>query len=91
MTIPSIEAIEYGRGVLEREVKRLTDFEAQAASRGDDEAAARWARIRKWLSWQVLGDGEGCVVTAFDSRWLNDSFRSVMGDALKPKPCDCDV
>ena len=89
MSIPSIEAVEYGRSVLEREIKRLQDFEAQATSRGDDEAVVRWGRIRKWLSWQVLGDGEGCVITAFDARWLDESFRSMMGDVLdKPHKCD---
>lgn len=89
MSVPSIEAVEYGRGVLEREIKRLQDFEAQAASRGDEEAALRWGRIRKWLSWQVLGDGQGCVITAFDARWLDESFRSMMGDAYA-RPCECD-
>lgn len=90
MTIPSIEAVEYGRGVLEREIQRLKDFEAQAASRGDDEAEARWRRLYCWLSWSMLGDGEGCVVTAFDARWLDESFRSMMGDTTE-RPCECDV
>lgn len=83
MKIPSVEAVEYGREVLEREVERLRRFEAKAAERGDVEAAERWGRLRKWLSWQVLGGSEGCVITAFDARWLDESFRRTMGDALE--------
>ena len=82
MTIPSVEAVTYGRAALEREVKRLQDFEASATAKGDRDAAERWGRLHKWLSWQVLGAGEGCVITAFDPRWLDESFRSMMAEAL---------
>jgi hypothetical protein len=83
ITVPSIEAVEYGRAVLEREIKRLQDFEASATAKGDRDAAERWGRLHKWLSWQVLGDGKGCVITAFDARWLDESFRSTVGAALE--------
>ena len=82
MTIPSVEAVEYGRSVLQAEIQRLKGFEASAAAKGDRDAAERWGRLHKWLSWQVLGDGEGCVITAFDKRWLDESFRSMMGEVL---------
>lgn len=78
MNVPSIEAVEYGRRVLEREVERLKGFEASAKAKGDPYASERWGRIHKWLSWQVLGAGEGCVITGFDARWLDESFRSIM-------------
>lgn len=82
-TVPSVAAVAYGRGVLEREVERLKGFEASALAKGDRDASERWGRLHKWLSWQVLGAGEGCVITAFDARWLDESFRSMMGGALR--------
>lgn len=87
VNIPSIEAVTYGRGVLEREIQRLQDFEAQAQARGDAEAALRWRRTYRWAE-RMLGDGTGCVITAFDARWLDESFRSTMGEAFAPCVCD---
>jgi hypothetical protein len=80
--MPSVEAVAYGRKVLEQEIQRL----AKATEKGDTEAAERWGSIHRWLSWSVLGDGEGCTITAFDPRWLDESFRSTISGALSLTP-----
>lgn len=79
--VPTAEAVAYGRRVLQHEVDRLRKFELQARARDDVEAAERWRRIYQWIEWSVIGKGEGCVITAFDERWLNESFRSIMSEA----------
>ncbi len=78
MEIPSVEAVTYGRNVIQREIKRLQDFERQARERDDESAADKWHQTSRWLDWQVLGDGKGCVITAFDARWLDEEFRGMM-------------
>lgn len=84
--IPSVETVEYGRRVIERDVERLKDFTCQAIERGDTEQAEDWRRIESWLHRSFLG-GEGCVITAFDSRWLNPEFRSIM-EEVHAAPAD---
>jgi hypothetical protein len=77
--VPSVEAVEYGRRVLNQEIGRLNTFVTEARNRGNEEAAQRWLRIRRWFEYQMLGsDKGGCVVAPFDRRWLDPKFREAM-------------
>ncbi len=82
--IPSVDAIEYGRRVLDNEIARLRKFEADAAADGRVEQSERWRYMARWLE-RMRGDGTGCVITAFDSRWLNDGFRAMYKDVLEQR------
>jgi hypothetical protein len=73
--IPSIETVEYGRKAITAAVERYEEFSRQAASDGNAEAAKRH-RIRANVMRHELLGGEGCVITAFDQRWLNPEFRA---------------
>jgi hypothetical protein len=75
LQIPSKEAIEYGRRVIQKEVDRLKQFARQANGKGDVEVAVRMA-VRWRALQQLLGDG-GCVIAPFDERWLDDNFRKM--------------
>lgn len=80
--IPSIEAIEYGRSVLAHHIERYRGFEEQSHAKGDEEQAQRWARIHRALVHDLYGyDEGGCVIVAFDKRWLDPEFRSMMEEA----------
>jgi len=81
MNLPSIEAIKYGRRVLQADVERLRRFEKEALERGDGEQAVQWARIAAWNERTFLGDS-GCVITGFDGRWLTPKFREAMTAAF---------
>jgi len=61
-------AIAWARAKLQRSVDRLHDFERQAIEKGAPERVERWRRTAKWIEWQILGTGEGCVITPFDPR-----------------------
>jgi hypothetical protein len=73
--IPSKEAIEYGRRVIQKEVDRFKGFARRANGNADIEVAVRmdvrWRAVQ-----QLLGDG-GCVIAPFDERWLDDNFRKM--------------
>ena len=79
--IPSVEAVEYGRRVMLNEIGKLKDFEKQARTKGDEDAAERWKLRWKWMDWKLVGPGEGCVITAFDARWLDPEFRRIYESA----------
>lgn len=78
IALPSIEAIEYGRRILTQDVERLRKFEADALARGDVEQSKNWQRMANWIEWRILGDGQGCVVTGFDPRYTEPSFRATL-------------
>lgn len=85
-TLPSVEAIEYGRGVLTRQVEQLRRFEADALTSGDAEQSERWRRTADWIEWRILGDGKGCVITGFDPRYANPGYRAVVEAAFTEGP-----
>ena len=73
IAIPSKEAVEYGRSVIEREVARLRQGEANYTAKGDAEKAARWWFAAYWLERTL---GHGCVIGPFDARYLDDEWRA---------------
>lgn len=77
--IPPIEAVEYGRSVLFREVEHLKLMEAKST---DPEAKGRWLRAWWVIEHDLLGPGEGCVIRPFDARWLDQEFRESNSRAL---------
>jgi hypothetical protein len=77
--IPSKEAIEYGRRVIQKEVDRYKKFTEVAREKGDIGIAERHD-IRWRAVCQLLGDG-GCVIAPFDERWLDDTFRNTVQSA----------
>ena len=79
VTIPTKEAIEHGRRAIGALRDKARRWQAEAEAAGDDDKARR----NKWLAFMLehdlLGSDEGgCVITAFDLRWLDDGFRSMM-------------
>jgi hypothetical protein len=84
LQIPSKEAIEYGRRVIQKEVDRLKGFVETARAHGDFGVAERhdirWRAIA-----QLLDDG-GCVIAPFDERWLDDTFRNTVQSAYNDLP-----
>jgi hypothetical protein len=78
VNIPSKEAIEFGRSAATRLAEKLRRWEQESVAKGDRERAER----NKWAAWMVerdlLGQSQGCVIAAFDERWLDDEFRSMM-------------
>jgi hypothetical protein len=80
LQIPSKEAIEYGRRVIQKEVDRFKGFARRANGNADIEVAVRmdvrWRAVQ-----QLLGDG-GCVIAPFDERWLDDNFRNSVQSAF---------
>lgn len=77
----SKEAITYGREILVREVERLRQGELEFKNKGDEEKAARWRFAAFWIEFKLLGYN-GCVVTPFNERWLDDDFRKCYEEAL---------
>jgi hypothetical protein len=71
--IPSKEAIEYGRRVIQKELERYRAFVHKSNQNGQHELAERHAMRSRAIA-QLLGDG-GCVIAPFDERWLDDAFR----------------
>ena len=79
ITVPSVEAVEYARKAVERVRDLLLKWEADAKAQGDDAKADKhhWAAFI--LTHKLLGyDDGGCVITAFDKRWLDPNFREAM-------------
>ena len=79
ITVPSVEAVEYARSALEQVRDLLQEWEAKAKAEGDDAKADKhhWAAFI--LNHKLLGyDDGGCVITAFDKRWLDPEFREAM-------------
>ena len=77
--VPSVEAVEYARSALEQVRDLLQEWEAKAKAEGDDAKADKhhWAAFI--LNHKLLGyDDGGCVITAFDKRWLDPNFREAM-------------
>jgi hypothetical protein len=84
--IPSKEAIEYGRRVIQKEVDRLKGFAHQASSKADIDVAVRMD-VRWRALQQLLGDG-GCVIAPFDERWLDDNFRDAIQATYNSLPVE---
>lgn len=74
---PSVETVEYGRRVVQAMHDKYARFEQQAREKGDEAQADSWRRITWALTRDLLGyeDG-GCVITAFDRRWLDPEWRA---------------
>lgn len=79
ITVPSIEAVEYARKAVGQVRDLIAKWEAEAIAKGhhDDAERHHWAKFL--LEHKLLGyeDG-GCVITAFDKRWLDPKFREAM-------------
>lgn len=73
---PTKEAVRYGRDAMLRELERIDRMAAHETF--TSERREFYAGMAKWLRMRLMG-GEGCVVTAFDERWLDDGFREWMG------------
>lgn len=78
--VPSVEAIEYGQRAVGGLRDRLRRWEKECAEKGDDEGAEQWRRMANLIEMRLLG-GSGCVITAFDDRWLDPTFRTAMAAA----------
>lgn len=76
---PSKDAVEYGRRHLLAEIERLREGERSFNEKGEPDKAARWRFAAYWLDRML---GHGCVIGAFDERWLDDGFRTVMEEAV---------
>jgi hypothetical protein len=77
--LPPLVAVEYGRAVLLREIERLQGFERMMADDGQSAAASRWRSRWQVIEKDLLGfDDGGCVITPFDKRWLDLTFRETM-------------
>lgn len=63
------KAVAYGRSVLLREVQMMEDWADEAEQTGVGKTD--WRVISNWVRWKLLGDGEGCVVTPFDERFVD--------------------
>lgn len=77
--VPSVEAVEYARKAVEQVRDLLDKWEAEAKTQGDEAKADKhhWASFI--LTHKLLGyDDGGCVITAFDKRWLDPKFREAM-------------
>lgn len=80
--LASVEAIEYGRRVTIPLRDKLRAWEAKALDEGDELKASKMRFAAYMIETTLLGyeDG-GCVITAFDQRWLDPDFRKVMQEA----------
>lgn len=79
ITVPSIEAIEYGRRVIQPVHDLLKEWEAKALSEGDEVRASKFRFTAFMIQTKLLGhDDGGCVITSFDKRWLDPKFRQAM-------------
>lgn len=76
MYIPSKETIEYGRRQIEREITKLQKWLLQIDADTDKHKIDR-IKYTIWTFEKLLGHG-GCVIASFDTRWLDDQFRSNM-------------
>jgi hypothetical protein len=80
--IPDKATIEYGRHVIQPVHDLLKEWERKAEAEGDDEKRRRMRFAAYMIQHRFLGSGEGCVITSFDERWLDDGFRQSMADAF---------
>jgi hypothetical protein len=78
--LPSKETVEYARQAVKRVIDKYQRFEDECRAKGQAEQADRWRAVHWALTRDLYGyeDG-GCVVVAFDQRWLDDEFRRVHG------------
>ena len=81
MNIPSVESVEFGRRV----VQNLRDKYQHLAEASEPQYRERWAFLVKMIDRDML-NSEGCVVTAFDERWLDSEFRFCLWRDLPPAP-----
>ncbi len=81
--IPSKDAVEYGRSVIGPKIDKYRRWERQAKAKGDEEQMLSWRRLANMLVRDLYGhDDGGCVIAAFDVRWLDDGFRDTMSSAF---------
>lgn len=78
MTVPSVETVEYGRRVVLHQIEKLKRFENESRHI-DPHKAQEWRMAWRYMERTLIGPGEGCVITAFDERWLDPEFRERMG------------
>lgn len=77
--VPSVEAVEYARKAVEQVRDLIDKWEAEAKAEGDTAKADKHHWVSFILTHKLLGyDDGGCVVTAFDKRWLDPEFRRMM-------------
>lgn len=76
-TLPSTEAVEYGRLVVGHLRDKLRGWEAKAKAEGDADKERRFRFAAFMLEHDLLGSDEGgCVITAFDQRKLDPEWRA---------------
>ena len=81
MNIPSKETIAYSRRQIEREITKLQKWLLQIDTNMDKHKIDR-IKYTIWTLEKLLGQG-GCVIAPFDTRWLDDQFRSKMSTVYK--------
>lgn len=85
MTLPSKEAVEYGRLVVGQLRDKLRSWEAKAKAEGDPEKERRMRFAAFMLERDLLGSEEGgCVIVAFDLRKLDDEWRAWYDTDVSP-------
>lgn len=80
-TIPSKEAIEYGRRVIKQMLDRLENVAKDEKQEPD--LRQRFRYLANMIRMQLYGfeNNSGCVIRPFDDRWLDDDFRKIYEDA----------
>ncbi len=81
-SVPSKEAVKYGRDQILSEIEWCNQMETKAKDAG--RSTDMWRGASYVLSRML---GHGCVIGPCDERWLDDDFRSMMtkSRALTPE------
>lgn len=79
MSAPSRDTIEYGRRAVERVVV-LLDQMSKSPNIDSADRKEGYRRASRLVEDKLCGS-EGCVISAFDKRWLDDDFRQTMATA----------
>lgn len=77
--VPPVEAVQYGRRVVEAVREQYRSFERAALANGNTDSARRFRAVHTALTRELLGHEDGgCVIVPFDARWLDEPFRALM-------------
>lgn len=61
------EALAWAREKIQRSIDQARQFEREAAEAGK-ENSRQWRLVAYFMDTRLVGDGTGCVITAFDAR-----------------------
>lgn len=71
------DAIAWARTKIQHSIDKAERFSREADT---EDARTRWRWIAKFMHRELLGSGEGCVITAFDERL--PEWRRIVDNAL---------